>query len=119
MRLLLICSVLLLSSCATNSLKELVQVHPDYDVSQLKTFIWAEPPVRVIGILSGSGESQLTDRAHFLPCTLILVFLQNVVHVGKTSIRIRKLFTSFYQILPPPFRRNRPVRNHFRTDRIR
>ena len=63
MRLLLICSVLLLSSCATNSLKELVQVHPDYDVSQLKTFVWAEPPVRVIGILSGSGESQLTDRA--------------------------------------------------------
>ena len=66
MRLLLICSVLLLSSCATKSLTELVQAHPDYDVSQLKTFIWAEPPVQVIGLLSGSGESDLTRRAQRL-----------------------------------------------------
>ena len=63
MRLLLICCVLLLSSCATKSLTELVQAHPDYDVSQLKTFVWADPPVQVIGLLSGSGESDLTRRS--------------------------------------------------------
>jgi hypothetical protein len=63
MRLLLICSVLLLSSCATKSLTELVQAHPDHDVSQLKTFTWADPPVMVVGLLSGSGESSLTRRA--------------------------------------------------------
>jgi hypothetical protein len=63
MRLLLICSVLLLSSCATKSLTELVQAHPDYDISQMKTFTWADPPVMVVGLLSGSGESSLTRRA--------------------------------------------------------
>lgn len=63
MRLLLICSVLLLSSCATKSLTELVQAHPDYDVSQLKTYVWADPPVMVVGLLGGSGESSLTRRA--------------------------------------------------------
>lgn len=63
MRLLLLCSVLLLSSCATKSLTELVQAHPDYDVSQLKTFIWADPPVMLVGLLGDSGSSSLTQRA--------------------------------------------------------
>lgn len=63
MRLLLVVSVLLLASCSTNSLEERVDAHPDYDISRLKTFSWSTPPVEVIGILSGAGQSRLTRRA--------------------------------------------------------
>lgn len=54
--------VLLLAGCATDSLREEVIAHPDYDITSFETYSWAEEPVAVIGVLAGAESVQLELR---------------------------------------------------------
>lgn len=51
-----------LVGCASKSLRTEITVHPDYDISNFKSYTWATPPLAVVGILSGAENAELEAR---------------------------------------------------------
>ena len=65
-RFTLVLTLLLVGACSTNSMRQEVLAHPDYDVSAMKHYRWSDEPVAVIGMLSGAESVQLTLRVKSL-----------------------------------------------------
>ena len=71
--------------------------HPDYDITTLKTYRWAEDPVPVIGILAGAESLQLQLRVKRVTNAMLQSRGYRQVREGDVDFRVATMVGAIEQ----------------------
>jgi hypothetical protein len=61
-KLLTVLFAVSLVGCGSKSLRTEITAHPNYNISDLKSYTWATPSLNVVGVLSGAENAELEAR---------------------------------------------------------